>query len=70
MSRGVGGLVTGIAGYGRNDKSDNTFFGIDLGEKIEKLKSGPGEEGKAQRRGEGEKEGAARPEPREPSKNA
>ena len=70
MSRGVGGLVTGIAGYGRNDRSDNTFFGIDLGDKIEKLKSGTEGEGKAQSRGEEAEEGAARTQARESSKKA
>lgn len=44
LGRGVGGLATGIAGYGRNSKHDNTFFGIDFGDKIEKLKEWEKEE--------------------------
>jgi hypothetical protein len=47
LGQGVSGLATGIAGYGRNNKNDNTYFGIDLGEKAEKLKEwGKGEEKK------------------------
>lgn len=38
LGRGVGGLATGVAGYGRNSKHEDTFFGIDFGDKIEKLK--------------------------------
>jgi hypothetical protein len=53
LKQGVSGLATGVAGYGRNtDKesvtSDNTFFGIDFGEKAGKLKEWvTGEEGKS-----------------------
>jgi hypothetical protein len=47
VGRGVGGLATGIAGYGRQDRTDYTFFGVDLGEKAENLKKwGQGEKEK------------------------
>jgi hypothetical protein len=51
LQQGVGGLASGIAGYGRNGKtnpeSDNTIFGVDLGENVGKLKRwGLGEEKK------------------------
>ena len=45
LGRGVGGLATGIAGYGRNSKQDNTFFGVDVGDKINKLMKGEAKEG-------------------------
>ena len=59
LGRGVGGLATGIAGYGRNAKDDNTFFGIDFGEKIAKLK---GWEQEAENKLKDRKDHAAEPE--------
>jgi hypothetical protein len=43
LQQGIGGLASGVAGYGRNGKShgesDNTIFGIDFGENVGKLKN-------------------------------
>jgi hypothetical protein len=34
LQQGVGGLATGIAGYGRNHESDEAFFDMDFGDKV------------------------------------
>jgi hypothetical protein len=53
LQQGIGGLASGVAGYGRNgnsnSESDNTIFGVDFGENVGILKNwGKGEEEKVE----------------------